>query len=122
MSENKILETLSQSVVEALDDKKAQDVLVMDVQGQCSFADCFVLATGRTDRQLKAMAQAIASIAHDHGMSAKIEGTGAMEWLIVDLGSVVVHLFLPDVRASLQLERLWTRPASKESMESCSET
>ncbi|MDQ6952001.1 MAG: ribosome silencing factor [Mariprofundaceae bacterium] len=120
MSENKTLETLTQAVTEALDDKKAQDVVLMDVQGQCSFADYFVLATGRTDRQLKAMAQAVSSIAHDYGMPAKIEGTGAMEWLIVDLGGVVVHLFLPDVRASLQLERLWTLPASKESLESSS--
>jgi len=44
-------------------------------------------------------------------MPAKIEGTGAMEWLIVDLGGVVVHLFLPDVRDGLQLERLWTHAA-----------
>ncbi|MDQ6974059.1 MAG: ribosome silencing factor [Mariprofundaceae bacterium] len=109
MSEKKTLETLSQAVVEALEDKKAQDILLMDVQGQCSFADYFVLATGRTDRQLKAIAQAVSRIAHDYGMPAKIEGTGAMEWLIVDLGGVVVHLFLPDVRASLQLERLWAQ-------------
>ncbi|MDQ6993978.1 MAG: ribosome silencing factor [Mariprofundaceae bacterium] len=111
MSENNTLKTLTQTVVDALEDKKAHDVLLMDVQGECSFADYFVLATGKTNRQLKALAQVVSNIAHDYGLPAKVEGTGAMEWLIVDLDVVVVHLFLPDVRAGLQLERLWTRPA-----------
>jgi len=114
-------ETLTQAVVEALEDKKAQDVLVMDVQGKCSFADYFVLATGRTDRQLKAIAQSVSTIAHENGMPAKIEGLGAMEWLVVDLGNVVVHLFLPDVREGFQLERLWAKPASQDSVESSCE-
>ena len=104
------LQAMTDAVVEAMEDKKAQDVVVMDVQGKCAFADRFVLATGRTDRQLKAIAQAVASVAHAHSLPAKIEGLDAMEWLLVDLGDVVVHLFLPDTRASFQLERLWARP------------
>jgi len=115
------LEVLTQAVVEALEDKKAQDVLVMDVQGRCSFADRFVLATGRTNRQLKAIAQAVSSIAHEHAMPAKIEGLDAMEWLIVDLGDVVVHLFLPEVRDGFQLERLWAQPGAHTPMEARAE-
>ena len=110
MSEDKVLQAMTDAVVEAIEDKKAQDVVVMDVQGKCAFADRFVLATGRTDRQLKAIAQAVAGVAHANGLPAKIEGLEAMEWLLVDLGDVVVHLFLPDTRASFQLERLWARP------------
>jgi len=111
-------QTLSQAVVEALDDKKAIDVVVMDVQGTCSFADYFVLATGRTDRQLKALAQSVSTVAHEHGMPAKVEGLEGLEWLVVDLGDVVVHLFLPDVREDFQLERLWAKPSNQDAVES----
>lgn len=105
-------ERLTDAVVEALDDKKAQDVLVIDVRGRCDYADRFVVATGRTDRQLKAMSQALAEVAHKFGMPAKIEGLDAMEWLLVDLGDVVVHLFLAEVREAFQLDRLWAQPSS----------
>ncbi len=104
------LELLTQAVVKAVEDKKAQDVLVLDVRGRCSFTDRFVVATGRTDRQLKAMAQSVVETAHQNGLTAKIEGLEAMEWLLIDLGDIVAHLFLPEVRADFQLERLWARP------------
>ena len=104
------LEALTQLVVDAIEDKKAQDILVLDVRGQCSFTDRFVVATGRTDRQLKAIAQSVAEAGHKLGLTAGIEGLEAMEWLLVDLGDVVVHLFLPDVRSEFQFERLWARP------------
>ena len=104
------LEALTQLVVDAIEDKKAVDILVLDVRGQCSFTDRFVVATGRTDRQLKAIAQSVAEAGHKVGLVAAIEGLEAMEWLLVDLGDVVVHLFLPDVRSEFQFERLWARP------------
>jgi len=105
-------ERLTADVIEALEDKKAQDVLVIDVRGRCDYADRFVVATGRTDRQLKAMAQALSEVAHKYGMPAKVEGLEAMEWLLVDLNDVVVHLFLAEVRDSFQLDRLWSQPTS----------
>jgi len=101
---------LTDAVVAALEDKKAQDVLIIDVRGRCDFADRFIIASGRSDRQLKALAQAVSEVAHRHALSARIEGLEAMEWLLVDLGDVVVHLFLPEVRASFQLEHLWAEP------------
>ncbi len=110
MAGNEKLEALTQSVIDAVEEKKAQDVLVLDVRGQCTFTDRFVLATGRTDRQLKAIAQSVAEAAHQHGLTVTIEGLEAMEWLLIDLGDVVVHLFLPDVREAFQFERLWARP------------
>jgi len=105
-------ERLTSDVVEALEDKKAQDVLVIDVRGRCDYADRFVVATGRTDRQLKAMAQGLSEVAHKYGMPAKVEGLEAMEWLLVDLNDVVVHLFLAEVRDAFQLDRLWSQPTS----------
>ena len=121
MSDEQTLQALTDAVVEAAEDKKGLDIVVLDVQGKCAFADRFVLVTGRTDRQLKAIAQAVASVAHDQGMPAKIEGLEAMEWLLVDLGDVVVHLFLPDVREGFQLERLWAYPAMLSSSEADAE-
>jgi len=111
VNREEFLETLTDDVVEAIEDKKAQDVLVLDVRGECAFTDRFILATGRTDRQLKAIAQSVSEAAHKHGLAVHIEGLEAMEWLLVDLGDIVVHLFLPEVRETFQLERLWGRPA-----------
>jgi len=105
-----IIEQLTMDVVQAIEDKKGIDPLVINVQGRSAITDRFVLASGRNNRQLKAMAQAVAGVAHQHGMSAHIEGLEAAEWLLIDLGDVVVHLFLPDVRDTFQLERLWAAP------------
>jgi len=106
------LEKLTKAVIEALEDKKAQDVLVIDVRGRCDFADRFVLATGRSDRQIKALSQSLIEVAHVFELPGKVEGLEAMEWLLVDLGDIIVHLFLPEVRESFQLERLWGQPGA----------
>lgn len=103
-------EQMTSQLIEALEDKKAQDILTIDVRGRCDFADRFIVASGRSDRQLKALAQAISEVAHRHDMTAKTEGIDASEWLLVDLGDIVVHLFLPEVRDSFQLEQLWAAP------------
>lgn len=103
-------EVMTKALVNALEDIKAQDVLVIDVRGRCDFADRFILASGRSDRQLKAMAKSITVVAHEYDMPAKIEGLEAAEWLLVDLGDVIVHLFLQEARESFQLERLWSAP------------
>jgi len=103
-------EVLTDQLIEALEDKKAQDVLVIDVRGRCDFADRFIIASGRSDRQLKALANSVSEVAHSHEFTARIEGLEAMEWLIVDLGDIVVHLFIPEARESFQLERLWHNP------------
>jgi len=107
---NTALERMTDELIEALDDKKAQEVLVIDVRGRCDFADRFILASGRSNRQLKALAKSVSEVAHRHDFTAKVEGTEASEWLLVDLGDIIIHLFLPEVRESFQLERLWSAP------------
>jgi ribosome-associated protein len=108
------IEALTEDVVKAIEEKKGESPLVIDVRGRCAVTDRFILASGRNSRQLKAMARAVAAAAHHHGLSAHIEGMEAAEWLLIDLGDVVVHLFLPDVREAFQLERLWAAPSSGE--------
>ncbi|MDX8382580.1 MAG: nicotinate (nicotinamide) nucleotide adenylyltransferase [Ghiorsea sp.] len=104
------LNALTAEVIQAIEDKKGQEILTLDVTGRCSFADRFIIATGRTDRQLKALANAARQIGHSHDLTARVDGMDGMEWLVVDLGDVIVHFFLPEVRASFQLERLWSLP------------
>jgi len=104
-------ETFTAQLVEALEDIKAQDILVIDVRGRCDFADRFILATGRSNRQLKAMAKSVSEVAHQYDMPAKTEGLEAAEWLLVDLGDVIIHLFSQEARESFQLERLWAAPS-----------
>jgi len=107
---NQTFEQMTAALIEALEDKKATDVLVIDVRGRCDFADRFILASGRSDRQLKALAQSVGEVAHRFGLSSKVEGLEASEWLLVDLGDIIIHLFLPEARESFQLERLWSAP------------
>jgi len=107
---NTMIDKLTAEVIEALGDKKGQDIITLDVTGRCSFADRFILATGRTDRQIKALANGVRQIGHSYGLTARVDGLEGMEWLVIDLGDVVVHVFLPEVRESFQLERLWSVP------------
>jgi len=103
-------EQMTDAIIEALEDIKAVDVLVIDVRGRCDFADRFILASGRSNRQLKALAKSVGEVAHQFDLPAKVEGMEAAEWLLVDLGDIIVHLFLPEARESFQLERLWSAP------------
>lgn len=112
------LEDLTKAVMQAIDDKKAIDPLVIDVCGRSPVADRFVIASGRSDRHLKAMAEAVSAVAHRFGLPAHIEGLEAMEWLLIDLGDVVVHLFMPDIRDSFRLEQLWRVSREKEGTDS----
>jgi len=112
VNEDDVCEQLSQRITKALEDKKAMDIIVMDVRGHSPVADRFVLASGRSDRHLKALAQAVVEAAHRAGLAARVEGLDAMEWLLIDLGDVVVHLFLPEIRQAFQLEKLWAAPAA----------
>jgi len=112
------METMCRDVVQAIEDKKGSNTLVISVEGRCSVADRFVIASGRNGRQLIAMAQAVATVAHRYGLPGRIEGREAAEWLLIDLGDVVVHLFLPEVRDSFQLERLWAEPTASGASES----
>ncbi len=104
------IEALTKAVLCAIESKKGMDTLIIDVRGRCAVTDHFVLASGRNSRQLKAMAQAVIEAAHKQGLSVRVEGLEAAEWLLIDLGDVVVHLFLPEIRETFQLERLWGGP------------
>jgi len=92
----------------AAEDKKAEDIAVLDLDGRTIVADTFFIATGRSKVQTRAIADAIAESVREHGFAvARTEGYVDGGWILIDLGTVVVHVFTPEQRAFYNLERLW---------------
>ena len=95
-------------VLQSLDDDQAQEIVTIDLNGKSSIADFMVIASGRSTRQVAAMAQKLGErIKHGGFGNARIEGLPAADWVLVDAGSVIVHLFRPEVRTFYNLERMW---------------
>jgi ribosome-associated protein len=106
-------------VCEAALDKKAEDVLTLPLNGRTIVADTFVIATGRSKIQTRSIADAIAEKARDAGYpKPRVEGYADGGWILLDLGSVVAHLFTPDLRAFYNLERLWGAPEARRAQSS----
>jgi len=101
--------TLRELVVDAIDELKGQDVVVLDVRKLTDVADWFVIASGRSGRQVKALAENVVEKAKAAGARPLgVEGLDKGEWVLVDLCDVVVHVMQPDTREYYQLEKLWT--------------
>jgi ribosome-associated protein len=99
---------LARRIVELAEDKKAADIVLLDLTGLTTVADYFVIASGGSERQLEAIADGILSGMRDERVHAYgREGTAASHWILVDFGSVVVHVFTPPERDYYQLERHW---------------
>lgn len=95
-------------VLQSLDDDQAQEVISIPLKGKSSIADYMVIGSGRSTRQVAAMAQKLAERIKQAGYgSARIEGLPAADWVLIDAGDVVVHLFRPEVRSFYNLERMW---------------
>ncbi len=101
-------ETLLALVLKQLDDDQAQDVVAIDLAGKSSIADHMVIASGRSTRQVASMAQKLAEEVKKQGRGpARLEGLPAADWVLIDAGDVVVHIFRPEVRSFYNLERMW---------------
>lgn len=101
-------ESLHELVLRSLDDDQAQDVVSIPLEGKSSIADFMVIASGRSTRQVASMAQKLSErIKHAGFGPARIEGLPAADWVLIDAGDVVVHLFRPEVRSFYNLERMW---------------
>jgi len=96
-------------VAEAALDVKAEHVVALDVRELSSFADVFVVCTGRSDRQVRAIAEAVEKAAKEAGAPPLgIEGQAEGRWVLIDLDDVIVHVFQPEVRTHYDIERLWS--------------
>ncbi len=99
---------LADIVIEAATDKKAEDIAVLNVSEVTTIADLFVICSGRGERQVQAIADGVMEKATAAGRRPfGVEGYTSGRWILIDLGDVVVHAFVPEERAYYRLERLW---------------
>jgi ribosome-associated protein len=109
--------TLHDLVMSQLDDDQAQEIVSIPLAGKSSIADYMVIASGRSTRQVAAMAQKLAERIKQAGLGpVRLEGLPAADWVLIDAGDVVIHLFRPEVRSFYNLERMWSFEGSEASM------
>lgn len=102
------LEELKQLVIEALEDVKATDICVLDVAQLTSVTSCMIIASGNSSRQTRALADNVQKKLKERGVRIQgVEGEQEGEWVLVDLGDIIVHIMLPTTRAYYNLEQLW---------------
>lgn len=103
---------LAHRIVEIASDKKGSDIVMLRTAELTTMADFFVIASGRSDRQVQALAGAILDELRDDGIRPLgIEGKASARWVLLDFGSVIVHVFAPEEREYYGLERLWSKAA-----------
>jgi ribosome silencing factor RsfS/YbeB/iojap len=102
------LDRLQQVIIASLTDDKAEAVVTLDLAGRATFTDRMVIATGLADRQIGAMATHLEEKLREIGLKrVQIEGAAGSDWVLIDAGDIVVHLFKPDARSMYGLERMW---------------
>jgi ribosome silencing factor RsfS/YbeB/iojap len=95
-------------IVGSLEDDKAEEVVTLDLAGRAAFADRMVIATGLADRQIAAMATHLEEKLREAGLKRiQIEGATGTDWVLIDAGDIVIHLFKPDARHLYGLEKMW---------------
>lgn len=101
-------EQISETVIKSLEDDKAEDLLVFDLDGKSTIADTMIIASGRSGRHVAALAdRVLRAIKGLGGKRAQVEGQQAGDWVLIDTGDLIVHIFRPEVRAFYNLERIW---------------
>lgn len=101
-------EAILDLVLSSLDDDKAEDIVTIDLRGKTAMADHMVVCSGRSTRQVAAIAQKLLDrLKETFRLSARSEGKDVGDWVLIDTGDVVVHVFRPEVREFYQLEKMW---------------
>ncbi|MBK8631420.1 MAG: ribosome silencing factor [Sphingomonadales bacterium] len=102
------VEYLHQLILKSLDDDQAIETVSIPLEGKSSIADFMVIASGRSTRQVASMAQKLMEkIKAETGRRARVEGMTNADWVLLDAGDIIVHLFRPEVRSFYNLERMW---------------
>ncbi len=102
------LDRVQAVIVESLEADKGEGIVTLDLAGRASFADRMIIATGLADRQISAMATHLEESLHKAGVKrVLIEGAGGSDWVLIDAGDIIVHLFKPEARTLYALERMW---------------
>ncbi|MFZ5610125.1 MAG: ribosome silencing factor [Pseudomonadota bacterium] len=96
------------TILKALEDGKAEDIVTIDLIGKTSLADAMVIASGRSQRQVAALAgQVVEKLKASSALVPKVEGKTSGDWVLIDAGDIIVHVFRPEVRSFYNLEKMW---------------
>lgn len=102
---------LLEQILKSLEDDKAEEIVTIDLGGKSEMADHMVIASGRSSRQVASISDHLVDrLKQDHGILSKVEGKDASDWVLIDAGDVIVHVFRPEVREFYQLEKMWLSP------------
>jgi len=104
------------SILETLEDAKAEQTVVIDLAGKTTLADAMVITTGRVNRHVSAIADQVVEMLKQHGHTGiRVEGQPHCDWVLIDAGDVILHVFRPEVRSFYNLEKMWSadRPAER---------
>jgi ribosome-associated protein len=96
-------------ILHRLDEDKAQDIVVIDLKDKSSVADAMIVASGRSHRHVGALADHLLRLLKDAGQGkARVEGLPHCDWVLIDAGDIIVHLFRPEVRSFYNIEKIWS--------------
>ena len=99
------------AILASLDDSKAEEVVTIDIEGKSAMCDRLVIASGRSHRHVAALAEHLLTAIKDSGHGvARVEGMPNADWVLIDQGDIIVHLFRPEVRAFYNIEKMWQVP------------
>ena len=101
-------ETQLALILSSLSDDKAEDIVQIDLRGKSAMGDYMLVCSGRSSRQVSAIAEKLADrLKHQLGVLSRVEGKDAGDWVLIDTGDVIIHVFRPEVREFYQLEKMW---------------
>ena len=100
-------EEILQLILARLDDMKAEDILTIDLRDKSSVGDYMVVSSGRSARHVGSVADRVVEDLHKVGIAARVEGVPHCDWVLIDAGAVIVHVFRPEVRDFYNLEKMW---------------
>jgi ribosome-associated protein len=103
---------LANLILDVLDEHSAQDIIEIDIRGKSSISDYMIVASGRSNRHVGALSDyLIKSLKNTGKKNIGIEGLKSCDWVLIDVGDVIVHLFRPEVRAFYNIEKIWSMPS-----------
>lgn len=115
ISRNDELSRSIKTVLASLEDSKAENIVSIDIQGKSSLGDYMVVASGRSHRHVAAVADHLIKTLKDAGLgTARVEGLASADWVLVDAGDIIVHVFRPEVREFYNIEKMWQAPDLEE--------
>ncbi|MBE6452588.1 MAG: ribosome silencing factor [Alphaproteobacteria bacterium] len=117
VAENNIAEQILNIITTSLDDGKANDVVIMDLQGKTSIANYMVVASGTSQRHVAALAEQIQAKLKASGYKSVSEGEEKADWVLIDAFDVIVHIFKPEVREFYSIEKMWSSIAKIRSID-----